>query len=329
MKILVMGGSRFMGLATVRELLAHGHSVTVLNRGTRAVEWPGPVTELRGDRNDPQALRQLNGLAFDGVIDLSAYTGEQTRLLLAAPGMKDVPRWVHCSSGAVYAPQPILPWKENGAMGPWSLWGQYAIDKLDGERSLQTRRAANLATTALRLPFVLGPANYVDREEFVFNRLLDDATILLPGDGQAVVQFVSTGQVAQAMVAALEVFSGSGWQVFNIAAPGFCSLEGFVQICAEITGKEPKLQRVAGGPTGGAGEVFNGGNAVFPFPNANYVLDLEAAAAAGISPKPENLKDMLHQALSFLESNPARRKWMRTPAELLHMETTHKFSIKE
>ena len=148
MKILVMGGSRFMGLATVRELLAHGHSVTVLNRGTRAVEWPGPVTELRGDRNDPQALRQLNGLAFDGVIDLSAYTGEQTRLLLAAPGMKDVPRWVHCSSGAVYAPQPILPWKENGAMGPWSLWGQYAIDKLDGERSLQTRRAANLIYNA-------------------------------------------------------------------------------------------------------------------------------------------------------------------------------------
>ena len=320
MKILVMGGSRFMGLATVRELLARGHTVTVLNRGTRAVEWPGQVTELRGDRNNPQALTQLKGQAFEGVIDLSAYTGEQTRLLLAAPGMKDIPRWVHCSSGAVYAPQPILPWKENGPIGPWSLWGQYAIDKLDGERSLQTLRSVDLATTALRLPFVLGPANYVDREEFVFNRLLDDATILLPGDGQAVVQFVSTRQVAQAMVATLELFSESGWQVFNIASSGFNSLEGFVQICARLTKTEPKLQMVGGGPTGGAGDVFNGGNAVFPFPNANYVLDLNASVKAGIAPQPENLEDMLAKALEYLKANPARRKWTRTSSELIHIK---------
>ena len=320
MNVLVMGGSRFMGLATVRELLARGHSVTVFNRGTRAVEWPSPVTEMRGDRNDPQALKQLGTQAFEGVIDLSAYTGEQTRLLLAAPGMKDVPQWVHCSSGAVYAPQPILPWKENGPMGPWSMWGQYAVDKLDGERSLQTLRSANLATTALRLPFVLGPANYVDREEFVFNRLLDDATILLPGDGQAVVQFVSTRQVAQAMVGALETFAGGGWRVYNIASPGFCSLEGFVQICAGIVHKEPNVRTVGGGATGGAGEVFNGGNAVFPFPNANYVLDLDAAGQAGIAPQAETLNDMLVDAFEFLQADPARRKWARTPAEIRHLK---------
>ncbi len=320
MKILVMGGSRFMGLATVRQLLERQHDVTVFNRGTRAIQWPSLVTELHGDRNDPATLAQLRGLAFDGLVDLSAYTGDQIRLLLAVPGMSDVPRWVHCSSGAVYAPQPVLPWKETAPYGPWPLWGQYAADKLDCERALDTGRAAHLATAALRLPFVLGPANYVDREEFVFNRLLDGAEILLPGDGQAVTQFLSTGQVAHAMVAALEQFGGGGWRVFNIASPGFASLQGFAHVCAEVARVAPRLRSVGGGPTGGAGEVFNAANPVFPFPNANYVLDLEAARRAGITPPPVTLHDMVAEAFEFLQANPQRRTWSRTAAELQHLK---------
>jgi 2'-hydroxyisoflavone reductase len=314
MKVLVMGGTRFMGLAAVLELLQCGHEVTVFNRGTRAVRWTAHVTELHGDRNDPGAMDQLRGLRFDGVIDLSAYTTAQTEKLLAV--LPEVPRLVHCSTGAVYSPQPVLPWPESTPYGPWSLWGEYAREKLGCERTLKASRRPELATTILRLPYVLGPENYADREEFVLNRLLDRAEILIPGDGQAVQQFVSTRQVGQALVAALEAFADGGWRAFNIGSPDFVSLQGFVTICAQLCGVSPNGRFLGGSPTGTSGESFNPGDAVFPFPNVNYVLDVSASAEAGIAPSGQSVPAMVADAFEALMATPKRRSWSRTRAEL-------------
>jgi 2'-hydroxyisoflavone reductase len=318
MKVLVMGGSRFMGRAVVHRLLDQNHSVTVFNRGTRVVEWPGPVTELQGDRNSSADLKPLADLALDGVIDLSAYTPHQTEMLLNVLG--DVLRFVHCSSGAVYAPQPELPWPESTPYGPWPLWGTYGRDKLGCEQVLQAARTHSRATTVIRMPYVLGPANYADREEFVLNRLLDGAEILVPGDGQAVQQFLSTTQVGYAMVAALETFLAGGWQAFNIASPTFVSLRGFIEICAAATGTTPILRCVDTGAAGTATDVFSPANAVFPFPNVNYVLDLEASVRAGIAPPPISLASMIADSLQALISSPERRQWTRTKAEMAHLQ---------
>jgi nucleoside-diphosphate-sugar epimerase len=317
MKVLVMGGTRFMGLAVVQELLRRDHDVTLFNRGTRAVPWTDRVRALQGDRNDAAAMEQLRRLSFDGVIDLSAYTQAQTEKLLAV--LPDVPRVVHCSTGAVYAPQPVLPWPESTPYGPWSLWGGYGREKLGCERILKTSRPRELATTVLRLPYVLGPENYADREEFVLNRLLDGAEILIPGDGLGVQQFVSARQVGQAMVASLEAFAGGGWRAFNIAATGFVSLQGFVEICAAICGSPPKWQLLGGASTGTPEDSFNPADAVFPFPNVNYVLDVSASARAGIAPAEDSVYEMIREAFGALMATPKRRSWSRTPAELSHI----------
>jgi len=317
MNVLVMGGTRFMGIALVRRLLDRGHSVTVFNRGTRAVSWPGPVAEMRGDRNDPAAVAVLRRLTLDGVIDMSAYTPLQTQTLLAVLG--SVPRFIHCSTGGVYAPQPVLPWPEETPYGPWELWGQYAADKIACEQVLRAARPAHLATTAIRIPYVLGPLNYEDREEFVLNRLLDGEEILVPGDGQAVQQFVSSEQVACAMVNALETFEGGGWRAFNIASPGFTSLVGFVQICAEVAGASARIRCVGGGPTGDGSRSVNRANPLFPFPNVNYVLDLQASVRAGIAPPAVSLASMTDSALEALQAQPERRSWTRTPLERAYL----------
>lgn len=67
MKILILGGTQFVGRAAVTEAISRGHEVTVLNRGQRS-----PVngaTALVGDRLAPDGLKALEGLAFDTVID--------------------------------------------------------------------------------------------------------------------------------------------------------------------------------------------------------------------------------------------------------------------
>src|SRR5437667_1532467 len=148
MDVLVMGGTRFMGPAVVRELLQRGHLVTVFNRGSRTILWDGPVREVVGDRDRVEDLAQLRDAAFDAVIDLSAYQPEQTMNLLAILGR--TPRLVHCSTGAVYAPQAVLPWPETTPYGPWSVWGAYARSKLECENVLHEHRAPEQSTLLLR-----------------------------------------------------------------------------------------------------------------------------------------------------------------------------------
>jgi nucleoside-diphosphate-sugar epimerase len=282
------------------------------------VTYQGTVTQVIGDRNDGEALAQLADFAFDGIVDMSAYTPSQTRSILTI--VADVPRFVHCSTGGVYAPEPILPWPEDTPYGPWEIWGQYAVDKIACERLLQEERSATMATIAIRLPYVLGPANYEDREEFVLNRLLDRAEILIPGDGQGALQFVSSDQVAHALVAALEAFEFGGWRAFNIATPHFTTLIGFVRICARVAGMDARVRCVGGGFTGVGSPVLDRTNPLFPFPNLTYVLDVQASMRAGIAPSPRSIESMIAEALEALLASPERRSWSRTTAELRYLD---------
>jgi len=307
--VLVVGGTRFIGVATVDRLLERGHAVTLFNRGSRAGLWGGRVRELHGDRRE--SLAPLAHERFDAVLDFCAYTARDTEALLGVQG--EVQRLVHLSSGTVYALDPHLPWREDTPLGPAELWGDYARGKIDCERAL-ARRPPSVATTIVRLPWVLGPRSYADREAFVFNRLLDAEEVLLPGDGKALQQFVSAAQVAHALVAIVERFE-TGLRALNVASPGYASLEGFVALCAQVAGVEPRLTRVGGGPTGTGAATFAITDCVFPFPNENYLLDLAAAADAGVAPPPADVEQVLAESLEWLRSDPARRRWRRTPAE--------------
>lgn len=308
-----MGGTRFLGVHVVENLLRAGHDVTLFHRGSRTPTWDRPVDHVVGDRNATTDLAQLTRMNFDAVLDLSAYTHAQTASLLKA--LPTVPRWVHTSTVNVYRPQPLLPWPEDTPYGPHPLWGSYAVEKIGCELALREGRPAPLSTVAIRLPLVLGPGNYIAREEFVLNRLLDDEPILLPGDGQAVHQYVWIQHAAHALARAVDL-DGDGFRAFNVASRRcVTSLEGFVQICAEVSGTTPRLRTVGGGATGEDLPAFNGVDCVFPFSNENTIADLSAADAAGLLEPVLPLHDMIAAALRHLQAEPGRRTWTRTAAE--------------
>ena len=75
MKVLVMGGTRFNGLALTKELVKHGHDVTVFNRGQSEAALPRSVRRLYGDRNNHEQLVEiLKKEDFDVVQDISGYS---------------------------------------------------------------------------------------------------------------------------------------------------------------------------------------------------------------------------------------------------------------
>ncbi len=309
MNVTVLGGTRFMGRRIVMQLLREGHAVTIVHRGSQPNAAPPGVTEIVGDRSDPRVLVAVKESAPDAIVDMSAYTAQQCAELLDAVG--DVSRWVHCSTGALYEPSPVFPWAEDTAYGPWALWGQYGVEKLGCELLLQDRRSAQVSVV-FRPPYVLGPGNYAPREEFILNRLLDGAEILIPGDGESLLHMVSADEIGQMFARAVDHPLPTGFHSFNAGGPNLVSSLGLVHLLAEISGTTPRVRHIK---RSADGAHFNTADHVFPFPDVPYVLDGTKLAEHGLVSRPAPLIDVLHESFEHLMRNPPRRTWTRTAAE--------------
>lgn len=80
MRILVLGGTQFIGRHIAEFLRAAGHAVSVLNRGLTPDELPAAIERLRGDRDEGAAgLQALAGRTWDACVDVSGYTPRQVR----------------------------------------------------------------------------------------------------------------------------------------------------------------------------------------------------------------------------------------------------------
>jgi nucleoside-diphosphate-sugar epimerase len=259
-------------------MLELGYHLTVFNRGTRPDALPKGIEHVRGDRNREQDLDWLVNRTFDAALDTSAYTMEQTGLIQRKLRSR-VGRFVHLSTGAVYSPDPIYPWTEETPLGPWPLWGEVARQKLDCERHL--RRAAEsegFPVTIVRLAYAMGPGNYVDKEAFVFSRLESGLPLLVPGDGQALLQMTDVEDIAAMLVSLLHCPGVTG-QFYNIGGAA-TSLNGFVSLCGEIMGFTPKIIPVDLHMYGIPTEPFDLANLVFPFPNEPFMLDTRKVEVA-------------------------------------------------
>ncbi len=83
MKVLVIGGTRFIGLHIVRQLVDLGHEVTTFNRGISPGQLPPGVKRLYGDRKDHTRMREvLGGQQFDAIIDTSAFTLDDVKIIV-------------------------------------------------------------------------------------------------------------------------------------------------------------------------------------------------------------------------------------------------------
>lgn len=192
MRILVLGGTGFIGVPLVRHLHRAGHTVTVFHRGETTADLPDAVHTLRGDRNHLAAARaDFRAFAPHVVIDLIAYTPAQAEAAVAVfAGLAR--RAVVLSSGDVYRnydglrgtraqpPDPV-PLREDAPLRetryPYRAYASdeddwlYHYDKILVE---DTYRAAEaLPCTFLRLPAVYGPC---DRQYRIFPYLkrMDD-----------------------------------------------------------------------------------------------------------------------------------------------------------
>ena len=109
MRMLVLGGTQFLGRHVVDAALEHGHDVTLFNRGQTRPELFANVEKLRGDRDGD--LDALRGRSFDAVVDTSGYVPRIVRETIAALG--DVGHYTFVSSISVYASLATPPTEQS------------------------------------------------------------------------------------------------------------------------------------------------------------------------------------------------------------------------
>jgi nucleoside-diphosphate-sugar epimerase len=242
-RVLVIGGTQFIGRAIVDQLLARGDDVTIMHRGART-PFADRVREIRCDRNDSRAVEAaLAGrpfdVVYDNVYDWQRGTTAEQVTAAARTTRGGLRRYVFMSSVAVYPSGG--PYDEAAALVPSSDPNVYAQQKADSERALFTlHEREGLPVTTLRPAFVYGPHNPFPRESFFWDRIRADRPIIIPEDGSRTMQWVHADDIATAALRAADDDAANG-RAYNLASYPPISQRDFVELLAHVAGKTAKL----------------------------------------------------------------------------------------
>ncbi len=199
MKLLVVGGTRFMGRAFVEQALARGHEITLLNRGQSGPGlFPG-VRHQAFDRN-AAALPPVEGGSWDAVLDTCAYVPRHVRAL-AATLRGRVGRYLLVSSISVYADGAPAGSDETA---PLQVLADPATEAVTGETygglkvlcEAARREALPDGALVARPGLLVGPHDPTGRFTWWVRRVARGGDVLAPGDPAAPVQFIDARDAA-------------------------------------------------------------------------------------------------------------------------------------
>ncbi|MHB8661213.1 MAG: NAD-dependent epimerase/dehydratase family protein [Acidimicrobiales bacterium] len=248
MRVLVLGGNRYIGRHLVFELARRGHDVTVLN--SHESPLPEGTRRLHGDRRTPGALRSVLGEhrdEFDVVFDNTAYQPADLEPVVDLFRGR-VRHFVFTSSVAVYKRSYVHPITESFATQAPSDTDRrkaYGVGKVQSEQYLiQEFEQSGLPITCLRVSHTIGPHSPLPtREPMFFARLEAGRPLLVPGEGFPFVHLVHVDDVARLMASIIDN-PGAVGQTYNVAGAEVTSILGCMRMMAKAVGVEPEIIHV-------------------------------------------------------------------------------------
>ncbi len=218
-RILVLGGTGFLGPAFVDAARSRGHVLTLFNRGKTHPGMFPDVEQLHGDRDGQ--LDALRGRTWDAVLDTSGYVPRVVRQSaeLLAPAVQ---RYLFVSTISVYA-DDIPPGADEGAKlaelpDPRSedVPKYYGGLKVACERAVEAALPGRVAV--VRPGLIVGPGDPTDRFTYWPVRLDRGGEVLAPGDGGDPVQVIDVRDLAEFMVGLLERGDVGTWNAVGPAS---------------------------------------------------------------------------------------------------------------
>jgi 2'-hydroxyisoflavone reductase len=230
-RILVIGGTRFIGALSVRRL-ADRHDVVVLSRNAAAI--PG-ASRVVADRLS--GIAGFSGDHFDAVLDFLAYDeiGVAAAAALGSTYIAVSSTWVCRLNGSAadarvpadVAPPPSMP----------AVTQRYLRGKARLEEKVRELRATGLAATVVRLPIVLGDGDHTGRLEFYRGRIADGGPFLLVDGGANVAQILWSEDAAMALAAFVECRGAAERELWEALPDAGRTVADFVLVLSQALGR--------------------------------------------------------------------------------------------
>jgi 2'-hydroxyisoflavone reductase len=249
MKLLILGGTRFVGRHLVSTALARNHEITLFNRGKHSQTRETTIVEtIHGDRNSN--LNKLSGRHWDAIIDTCGLLPRAVKASAAALA-DSVDLYVFISSISAFADMSQPGVDENGALARLTIEQLEEANAIDasgqssaasygkmygGLKALceqEVREVFPNSHLIVRPGLIVGPYDYTDRFTYWVERVAAGGEVLAPGRRERRVQFIDARDLSQWIIQMLE-HEPSG--VYNAnGKPGCVTMERLLEECKATT----------------------------------------------------------------------------------------------
>ena len=237
MKLLVIGGTRFVGRHFVDAALAQGHEITLFNRGQSNADLFPEVEKVVGDRATD--LDKLKGRRWDAVLDTCGYLPRIVRL--SAEALADaVDRYVFISTISVYSNPVQVGADEDAPLETMEdesneeIMEHYGALKVLCERAAETALPGRVLT--VRPGMIIGPDDPTDRFTYWAVRASQGGEVLVPGKPERQVQMIDTRDLGRWLVQMIE---GRRTGIFNATGPEHKRTWGeWMETCRTVTNSD-------------------------------------------------------------------------------------------
>jgi 2'-hydroxyisoflavone reductase len=242
MKVLVIGGTGYIGGHTVEELVRRGHEVSVFARGHKRPLLPEGVAFIEGDRHNSEDISRARSLRFDAIIDINAYTREETQALIQSfDGL--LSRFVHLSTISVCQLTSEMPLDESDPLVT-DPNNSYGYNKAECERALRWAHAkSGFPFVSVRPAVVFGPRDDKSRENYYLKRLVAGDPIIVPDSGAMPIHAIFVKDLASVLANALTAQMAVG-SAYQLAQPNLISVNHHVANIASLAGVEADISHI-------------------------------------------------------------------------------------
>jgi len=245
MKILLFGGSGWLGHNIALNLASKGYDLTIVTRG-RKQTFQQEIANLKtitADKGDEAAMKQIFETAYTHVIDT---VPSEKSIELIHKYAVHLQHYLHCSSTGGYAPLPFVPCNETApykGFAPGTGWDKKRI--VDNQ-VMELFRESGFPTTVIRPCYITGPGklpmdNLGGRRTDFIADIIAEKTLDLPNDGKALLHPIHVRDLANSFYLSLVHPDASIGQIYNIGLSHAFSLNDYLALTASVFNKKPMI----------------------------------------------------------------------------------------
>jgi 2'-hydroxyisoflavone reductase len=312
MKLLILGGTVFLGRAIVEAAKQRGHTLTLFNRGQSQPGLFPEVEQIHGDRDKDLSL--LKGRTWDAVIDTCCYIPRHVRSSAAAL-CGAVGHYTFISTLSVFDDWSKFNTDENGHLGTLK---DESVEEVTGEtygplKVLCEKTVEEIMPghfTVIRPGLIVGPHDPTDRFTYYPVRVSKGGEVLAPGRPERGIQFIDVRDLAEFTVKATEDGAVGPFNSTGPAVP--VSMETYLQTSKDVSGSDASFTWVAEEflmeqKVGPWMEVPLWLPELDPSTAGGFTFNIQKAVAAGLTFRP--LAETLHDTIQWAATRPADHEW--------------------